>query len=66
MKNIDNLWALEYSAKQDCFNIDHLEDILLNNLSACYSKFSNDYQIILIGTEQECRNFCEQVKEKIY
>ena len=63
--NLKELWALEYSAEQKSFNIDMLENILTTNLNACLNKKTNDYQIILIAKEQECRDFCEKLEEKI-
>ena len=54
MNRLDKVWALEYSAKQDSYNVDLLNNILSKNLDACMLKNSNDYQIIYIGSRKGC------------
>lgn len=60
-----DLWALEYSVEQDAFYVNKLDELLEKNLYSCLNKISNDYKIIFIGSEEQCRQFYKQVREKI-
>ena len=54
MNRLDKVWALEYSAKQDAYHIDLINNILSKNLDSCVLKSSNDYQIVYIGSRKGC------------
>ena len=54
-----NIWVIEYSKEQDCFNITTLEDSIQKNNRMFYNNCNNDYQIIDIAITYE------QAKAKI-
>ena len=59
MTRLDKVWALEYSAKQDAYHIDLINNILSKNLDSCMLKTSNDYQIVYIGSRKGCNTMYE-------
>lgn len=57
------MWAVEYSVKQNAYNIDLVNKILeINIQNAIYNKTS-DYQILFIGTYEECCTIYKELKE---
>lgn len=58
-------WTLEYSTEQNCFHIDLLERTLKTNLEASLEKRNNDYQIVFIGSEEECRELYYKLKKEM-
>ena len=58
------LWALEYSTIQKCFHLDTLHNLLTKNINACLNDNNNDYQIVFIGTQQECEKFSKEIRNK--
>jgi len=59
--NKNELYTLEYSTIQDSYHIDLLEKTLEINLKASINKKNNDYQIIYIGTEEDCMKFLDDL-----
>ena len=58
------LWAVEYSNSQNCFNIALLTDILDINLTNYLSKNGSDYQILFIGSRDECVQFVNEMQKR--
>lgn len=65
MKKTEGLWCLEYSTEQNCFHVDLLERTLETNLKACLNKNNNDYQIVFIGSRDDCSKLYYELKERI-
>lgn len=58
------LITLEYSAKQDCFHISNLEEVLKINLRNTIEKVDNDYKIIgLFETYKEASEKADEIKK---
>lgn len=58
--------AVEYSARQDCFNIDTLESVLKTNIRQMKQKIDCDYRIIaIVNNYQEANKICEKAREII-
>lgn len=57
---MENLWAVEHSNIQDCFHIGTIEKILAMNINNFLTKGISDYQILFIGTYEECNNFIKK------
>lgn len=58
-----NLYAVEYSIEQRCWNIARFDDILTTNLRMVKQKTSNDYKMIYLGTYEECTLFIRNFEE---
>ena len=63
-KGSKGFWALEYSTEQKCFNLDTLYNLLQKNIRACLNDNNNDYQIIFIGTYEECNDFLKSIRNQ--
>lgn len=56
--------TLEYSAKQDCFHISNLEEVLKINLRNTIEKVDNDYKIIgFFKTYKEASEKADEIKK---
>ena len=60
---MENLYAVEYSIEQGCWNIAKIDDILKTNLRMVQRKVSNDYKMIYLGTYEECTLFIRNFEE---
>ena len=60
---MENLYAVEYSIEQSCWNIARFDDILTTNLRMVKQKTSNDYKMIYLGTYEECTLFIRNFEE---
>ena len=65
--NYNEIYTVEYSASQNCFHVDTLENVILMNIANCASKNSVDYQIIALCDSYEqamesCRKFKKLMK----
>lgn len=60
---MEKTYVAEYSASQDCFNIDLLDTILQKNNQHARAKESNDYQILYIGSYDNCELFIKTFEE---
>lgn len=58
------LWALEYSTEQKCFHLDTLSRILKLNATNCLNESNNDYQVIFVGTREQCCKFSEEMRKQ--
>ena len=47
------MYSLEYSLKQDCFNIDKLENTLRINLTNYVNAIENEYTILLVNQDYD-------------
>ena len=56
------LWAVEHSNMQDCFHIDTIENILKINNNNLKNKGNSDYQIIFLGTYEDCNKYIKKIK----
>ena len=63
MENTINSWVVEHSNKQNCYHIDLFINTIKNNLKNIYEPYDSDYQIIFMGTYDECKQFIEKIKE---
>jgi hypothetical protein len=58
-------YTAEYSASQDCFHVDSLENVLRLNAINALNKRSLDYQIIAIcSSDDEAMDFCRKFKKE--
>lgn len=56
--------TLEYSARQDCFHISNLEEVLKINLRNTIEKVDNDYKIIgFFETYKEASERADEIKK---
>ena len=58
---MENLWGVEHSNTQNCFHIDTIEKILAMNLNNYLCGGCIDYQLLFIGTYEECDNFIKKI-----
>lgn len=56
-------WVVEYSSQQDCFNITTLDNALEINIRNAYKKTNNDFQMLFIGSYEQCTMFIRNFKE---
>lgn len=58
-------YAVEYSARQDCFHVDELGHVLQMNRMNARNRNSVDYQIIAICTsDAEALDYCRRFKKR--
>ena len=62
---MENTFVVEHSNEQNCFNIEEINQVLKINLNNLLEHGNSDYQILFIGTYDECEKFIEDIKEKI-
>ena len=56
------MWVVEHSNKQNCYHIDNLERVLEININNLRNNGESDYQIICLGTYEECEKFVNKIK----
>lgn len=60
---MENLYAVEYSIEQGCWNIATIDDILKSNIRMLQRKVSNDYKMVYLGTYDECTMFIRNYED---
>ena len=58
----NEIYVVEHSNKQKCFNIETLKNVLKLNIKNVYEPFDSDYQIIYIGNYTKCKDFIKNMK----
>ena len=66
VERVKEMWVVEYSVIQECFNISTMLKAMENNISTMITGRPNDYLIIgLFDSLDEARNHCDSIKKKI-
>ena len=60
---MENLYVVEYSIEQSCWNIARIDDILKTNIRMLQNKISNDYKMVYLGTYDECTMFIKKYED---
>lgn len=61
----EKLWVAEHSNKQNCYNIDKLNSVIDKNIANVLEQGENDYQIIFIGSYDECNTMINELKKMV-
>jgi hypothetical protein len=62
---ITKIYTLEYSIIQDCYHIDTLEQVIVNNLSLINRECSNGYMLIGVFSNYQAASDFKQFHERI-
>lgn len=63
---IEDIWAIEYSVRQNCFHIAKLTDTLKINIRTSINLIDNDYRIVGIANSyEEARDKAANIREMI-
>lgn len=58
------LYALQYSTKQKCFDIDSFNNVISSNIALMGNEDQSDYKIICVGTEDDCYELMHKIINK--
>jgi len=61
----EEMWALEWSHKQNCFHIQKICDSLASMQAMFIKDAPNDYKIIFIGPKESCHAMADAQRYRI-